>query len=207
MQDNNNVNASDSLIITVNPAANLAPVANVGPGITLILPANSATLDGSKSADPDGTISFYSWTKISGPQDPVSTGANTDILSLNGLVAGQYVYQLTVTDNNGATGYAQVKITVVAPPNILPVASAGPDQTITAPASSVNLNGAASYDPDGSITGYSWAMISGQGSVTISNGNTANPSVPGFESWDVHIPSYRNRQQWWNSNRPGGHNR
>ena len=75
LQDSNNVNASDSVIVMVNPAANLAPVANAGPAITLILPASTARLDGSKSADPDGTISSYQWTKVSGPKDPVDYGS------------------------------------------------------------------------------------------------------------------------------------
>lgn len=180
IKDNNNVNASDSVVITVKPQANIPPVARAGASITVILPANSTTLNGSQSSDADGSITAYSWTEISGPNTPGSSGDNTAVLSLTGLVAGQYNYQLTVTDNSGATGYAQVKITVVASPNVLPVANAGADQTITAPSSTVNLNGTASYDPDGSITGYSWVMMSGQGAVTISNGNTATPAVLGL---------------------------
>jgi PA14 domain/Secretion system C-terminal sorting domain/PKD domain len=178
--DNNNVTARDSLTITVNPAINIPPVANAGASVTITLPANTTTLDGSKSSDADGTITAYSWSKISGPNTPGTTGANSPSLSLTGLVAGQYIYQLTVTDNNGATGSAQVKVTVIATTNIAPVANAGSDQTITAPASSVNLNGSASYDPDGTIAAYSWALIAGQGSVTISNANTALPSVLGL---------------------------
>jgi PA14 domain/PKD domain/Secretion system C-terminal sorting domain len=179
--DNNNVTAKDSVTITVNPATNIPPVANAGASVIITLPANSTTLNGSKSSDADGTITSYSWTEISGPNTPGSTGVNSPSLSLTGLVAGQYIYQLTVTDNNGATGSAQVKVTVVAPANnIAPVANAGSDQRITAPVSSVNLNGSASYDPDGTIAAYSWVLISGQGSVTISNANTATPSVMGL---------------------------
>jgi ribosomal protein L14 len=180
VKDGNGVTASDSITITVNPAANIPPVANAGPSITIILPDNSVTLDGSKSSDADGTINAYSWTQISGPGNPASTGANTAILSLTGLIQGQYNYQLKVIDNSGAVAYAQVKITVVAPPNVSPIANAGPDQTITAPSSSVNLDGSSSYDPDGSISSYSWVLFSGAGSVTINNSNTANPSVIGL---------------------------
>ena len=137
IQDNNNINATDSVVVTVKPAVNQSPVANAGSSITIILPVNAATLDGSKSADADGAIAAYSWTKISGPNNPGTTGDNTSTLALTGLIAGQYNYQLQVTDNLGAIGYAQVKITVVAQPNVLPVANAGPDQTITAPTSTV----------------------------------------------------------------------
>jgi hypothetical protein len=180
--DNNDGKASDSVVITVNPAPNRAPVANAGANISMTLPNNSATLDGSQSYDPDGTISAYTWTMISGPNTPVTTGANTAKLSLSGLVAGQYTYQLTVKDNSGASASAQVKITVVLPPNVVPYANAGEDQAITAPASSVNLDGSDSYDPDGSITAYSWVKVSGPGSVTISNSNTATPAVFGLQT-------------------------
>lgn len=179
--DNSGASASDSVIITVNAAANMAPVANAGSSITLTLPTNSATLDGSKSYDPDGTISAYAWTLISGPGTPIVTGANTAILSLSGLIVGQYTYQLKVTDNSGASSTAQVKITVVNAPNIPPIADAGADQTITAPANSVNLDGSGSSDPDGTISAYSWAKVSGPGAITISNSNTATPTVVGLQ--------------------------
>ncbi len=178
--DNNAATGKDSVTITVNPAANLAPVANAGSSINLTLPVNSTNLDGTKSSDPDGTITAYNWTRISGPSNPASSGSNSATLSLSGLIAGQYTYQLTVTDNSGASSSAQVKIRVSSASNVPPVANAGPDQTITAPTSTVNLNGSGSTDTDGSISSYSWVTISGPGSVTINNSNTANPSVVGL---------------------------
>ncbi len=178
--DNSGATATAQVKVTVIAQQNILPVANAGSSITITLPTNTATLDGTKSSDADGSISKYSWTMISGPNTPAATGATTASLSLSGLVAGQYVYQLTVTDNNGGSASAQVKITVVSPANKVPVANAGTDQTITAPASSVNLDGSASYDPDGTIASYSWVLKTGTGSITISNGNTSKPSVTGL---------------------------
>jgi 5-hydroxyisourate hydrolase-like protein (transthyretin family) len=178
--DQNGATGTDSVHITVQPALNKAPVANAGTGANITLPANSVNLDGSKSVDPDGTISKYSWTRIAGPNTPVSTGSNTALLSLSGLVAGTYTYQLTVTDNSGASSSSQVKVIVTAATNTPPTANAGPNQQITAPANSVTLNGSGSNDPDGTISTYSWATVSGPGSVTISNSNTATPSVVGL---------------------------
>jgi ribosomal protein L14 len=175
--DNNGATASDSVIVTVNPAANKAPVANAGSGANLILPNNTANLDGSKSYDPDGTIVSYSWTEISGPNTPTEIGANTAILIVSNLVAGQYTYQLTVTDNDGATASAQVKIKVSAATNIPPVANAGSNLSITEPTNSVNLNGNGSYDPDGTIALYSWVVISGPGSISILNSTSAQPTA------------------------------
>ncbi|HVY74662.1 MAG TPA: PKD domain-containing protein, partial [Puia sp.] len=180
--DNSGNKASDSVVITVKPEPNRAPVADPGSNISLTLPNNSAKLDGSKSYDPDGTISSYSWTQISGPNTPAATGANTAVLNVSGLVAGQYTYQLKVTDNDGATAQAQVKITVVLPPNRAPYANAGPNQTITAPTSTVNLDGTDSYDPDGTIASYGWVKVSGPGSITIGNSNTATPTVYGLQT-------------------------
>ena len=180
VKDNNNATATDSLIVLVNPAANIPPVANAGSGITITLPVNTATLDGSSSTDADGTITAYSWTQVSGPNTAGATGASTATISLTGLIVGDYVYQLQVTDNSGAKAIAQVKVTVVAAANVLPIANAGVDQTITAPASTVSLDGSASHDPDGTIKSYSWVLISGNGSVTINNGNTVNPSASGL---------------------------
>ncbi len=180
VKDNNNATASDSVIIVVKPAANIPPVANAGSSVTITLPTNSVTLDGSNSTDADGTISSYSWTKTAGPNTPVITGANTVSASLTGLIVGQYTYQLTVTDNSGASSSVSVKITVVAAPNALPIAEAGPDQTITAPTSSVNLDGSGSSDADGTIADYNWTLVSGPGSITINNANTAKPSVIGL---------------------------
>ncbi|HTB23971.1 MAG TPA: PKD domain-containing protein [Puia sp.] len=179
--DNNNATGTDSVIITVNPAANIPPVANPGSSISLTLPTNSTTLNGTGSYDPDGTISSYSWTRVSGPNTPAASGANTATLSLSGLIAGQYSYRLTVTDNSGASSSALVNIIVAPAANIPPVANAGANQTITAPANSVILNGSSSYDPDGTITTYNWVTVSGPGSITINNSNTATPSVVGLQ--------------------------
>ncbi len=45
---------------------NIPPTANAGSNITLTLPVTSTTLTGSGS-DPDGTISTYAWSRVSGP--------------------------------------------------------------------------------------------------------------------------------------------
>lgn len=178
--DNNGATAQDSLTITVIPIVNKAPVADAGASISLTLPVNSTTLDGSKSYDPDGTISSYKWSRISGPNMPATIGATAAILNLGGLVSGTYTYQLTVTDNDGASSSSQVKIIVTSAANQAPVADAGANQSITSPVNSVTLNGSASSDPDGNIVSYNWVAVSGPGSITISNSNTATPTVVGL---------------------------
>src|SRR3989442_6515124 len=55
-----------------------------------------------------------------------------------------------------------------------PVANAGPDQTVSE-GSPVDLNGAASSDPDGDTLSYSWTQTAGP-NVALSNSNTATPT-------------------------------
>ena len=178
--DNKGASASDTITVIVNAAANQAPVANAGSSQTITLPFNSASLDGSKSSDPDGTIVSYAWSQVSGPSTATITGATTATATASALVAGSYVFQLAVTDNNGANSNAQVKITVLAAANQAPIANAGTNQVIALPTNSVSLDGSKSYDPDGSIVSYSWTKVSGTGAVTITNSTTAKPTISGL---------------------------
>lgn len=155
-------------------AANIAPVANAGGPKTIILPVNNTTLSGS-GTDPDGTIATYLWEKISGSSVTLS-GANTATLNLTNLVEGQYVFRLTVTDNNGATGSAETTVTVL-PQNInqSPIVNAGVDITITLPTNSIDITGTAS-DPDGTIASLVWEKISGP-AATLSGTTTTTLSL------------------------------
>src|SRR5699024_5783878 len=99
----------------------------------------------------------------------------------SGLVAGTYTYQLTVTDNGGATASATVNV-IVNPatiPNHVPAANAGGDITITLPVNTAALNGSGT-DPDGSVTGYAWVKIAGPASGTLANANSASATASGL---------------------------
>ncbi|MGV3768275.1 MAG: PKD domain-containing protein, partial [Chitinophagaceae bacterium] len=182
--DNDGASSKDQVKITVNPAPvpNVAPVANAGSDITITLPVNTATLNGTSSYDSDGSISSFSWSKVSGPSAGTLSNGTSSSASLAGLVAGTYVYELTVTDNDGAYSKDQVKITVnPAPvPNVAPVANAGSDITITLPANTATLNGTSSYDSDGSISSFNWSKVSGPSAGTLSNGSSSSASVAGL---------------------------
>jgi alpha-tubulin suppressor-like RCC1 family protein len=178
--DNQGATATSKVTITVN-AQPPPPVANAGANQIITLPTSEAALDGSKSYSSGGSISAYAWTEISGPSTATFTGANTADPTVSGLVAGVYVFQLTVTNGLGLTSTSTVTITVNAAPNQPPVANAGSNLTITLPQNSVSLDGTSSYDPAGTITLYSWSEISGPGAVTISNSNTPTPTINGLQ--------------------------
>ncbi|MBN8688851.1 MAG: DUF4990 domain-containing protein [Chitinophagales bacterium] len=163
--DNLGAIGRDSMIVTVNAAANQAPLANAGIDRSVTLPTNSLTVTGS-GTDPDGSISAYQWTKITGPASyAIATAAQSQTL-ISGLAEGSYQFELRVTDNLGATGRDTMTVTVNAAANLLPVADAGANQAITLPASTVTLTGSGT-DPDGTITGYQWSKISGPASFNI----------------------------------------
>ncbi len=111
--DNGGLTAFDdvSIVVAASTTTNLPPVANAGPDKTITLPVNTVTLTGS-GTDPDGTIATYTWTFRSGPNTPVLTGAKTTTLKASGLIAGTYVFRLTVKDNAGKTAYDQVSVVV-----------------------------------------------------------------------------------------------
>ncbi|MEQ9210265.1 MAG: tandem-95 repeat protein, partial [Pseudomonadales bacterium] len=169
--DNNSATAFADVSVNVT-ASNQAPIANAGSNKTIQLPTNSTTLSGSGS-DVDGTISSYAWTKISGPAATLAN-TNTTVLSLSGLVEGIYVFRLTVTDNNSATGSANVTLTVQAA-NLPPTASAGTPKTITLPVNNTTLNGSGP-DPDGTSTSYLWEKLSGP-TATLAGSTTATLSL------------------------------
>ena len=128
--DNNAATAVDTVQITVN-AANILPTANAGTNQAITLPINTVSLSGN-GTDTDGSISAYSWTKISGPASGTITNASSASTTVTTLVQGVYQFQLKVTDNNAATAVDTIQITVNAA-NIPPTANAGADQSITLP--------------------------------------------------------------------------
>src|SRR5258708_29571577 len=88
-------------------------------------------------------------------------------------MAGMYVAQLIF--NDGTVNSQPVTVTITAnPANQAPAVSAGPDQSITLPVSSVTLSGSATDDglPNHTLT-ISWSVVSGLGTVTFSSPSTA----------------------------------
>ncbi|MFT3746787.1 MAG: PKD domain-containing protein [Agriterribacter sp.] len=176
--DSNGKTATAKVTVKVNPAP-LPPVANAGNPQTITLPSNSVTLNGSASTAPSGTINSYQWSKISGPTDGAISNSSSAITTATNLVKGVYVFQLKITDSNGATSVASVSITVNAAP-VPPVADAGNAQIITLPTNSTSLDGSASTAPAGNIAKYEWSKMSGPTGGTIVSAGNAKTSVTGL---------------------------
>ena len=158
---------------------NKTPTANAGVDTVIVLPVDSIKLDGSASADPDGTITSFLWTKISGPDSFSIKSTFSEKTIVGNLTAGTYQFELKVTDNGGLSAKDTMRLTVdsVLTTNHPPVANAGADQSIMLPVNSVNLDGSASSDPDNNIASYSWMKISGPSSFNVSNVSTPQTQV------------------------------
>ncbi|MGV3558193.1 putative Ig domain-containing protein [Larkinella arboricola] len=101
-----------SFTVIDQAVSNTVPVARAGADQTITLPTNSVTLDGSTSSDANGSITAYKWTQQSGPATATLSNSNAATLTASNLVAGTYVFRLTVTDNQNATAFDELTVTV-----------------------------------------------------------------------------------------------
>ena len=176
--DNEGAIAADTVQVTVEAPENQPPVASAGPNQTVTddddSGAETVTLDGSGSTDPDGPIVTYEW-RAGGVL--VGTGVSPSV----SFDVGVHTVELTVTDDDGATATDTMQVTIEEAPNLPPTADAGPNQTVTddddSGAETVTLDGSGSTDPDGPIVTYEWRA----GGVLVGTG--VSPSV----SFDVGV--------------------
>lgn len=171
---------SPSAVITITGtvlAANTPPLANAGTDITTTdldgSGAETVTLNGSGSSDPDGTIILYRWTL--GANQLVSGTSPTANVA---LPVGTSDVLLTVTDNGNATATDIVRVIVNPRPNQPPTANAGSDITVEdsdgSGGESVLLDGSGSTDSDGSIAMYTWR----EGATVLAESPLSIASIP-----------------------------
>ncbi len=109
-----NDGASASAEVTVTVIANSAPVADAGDD-QFVDPTSLVSLNGTGSDDADGSISSYSWVQTSGPTVEL---ANSDQVTASFTSPDvdtdtELGFELTVTDNAGASATDSVSIMVV----------------------------------------------------------------------------------------------
>ena len=186
VKDNRKSSDDDTVQVTVARAplsTNKPPRAMAGNTQSITFPENSVTLNGSASYDQDGTITRYKWSFISGPQQFEITNPDAPVTIVKGLVIGVYAFQLQVFDNKEWSWSDTVSVIVkevparLPSPNNNPLANAGKDQTISLPNDEAILDGSASQDTDGKLTGYQWTQISGPDQYKIVDGALEKDTV------------------------------
>jgi hypothetical protein len=162
----------DETQVTVS-AANQAPAVNAGPDRTVTLPA-TASLAGTVTDDgqPTPPTLTIAWTKTSGPGTVTFSPANAAASTASFSAAGTYLLRLTANDG-ALSAYDEVQVTVSAA-NRAPTVNAGPDRSITLPATA-SLAGTVSDDglPTPPALTIAWSKTSGPGTVTFSPANAA----------------------------------
>jgi len=91
---------------------NLEPVANAGQDQSVIF-GSVVTLNGSASADPDGTIESYQWSQTAGASVGLSSVTQPVVTFTAPSSSDSLSFTLTVTDNEGATSSATVYVKTV----------------------------------------------------------------------------------------------
>lgn len=145
-----NTNSVSHTVTVTAPPPNQLPVAS----FTATANNLAVALDGTVSADPDGTITGYAWDFGDSTSGTGATANHTYAL------AGTYPVKLTVTDDDGATGTLTKDVTVTAPPADTILAADAFGRTVT--------GGWGSAD-----TGGSWTLAGGNSNFAVNNGSGA----------------------------------
>ncbi|XP_063537296.1 dyslexia-associated protein KIAA0319 [Cydia strobilella] len=146
--------------VFVKPPTNTPPEAHAGPDQFISLPQTWVTLNGSASHD-DHRIVAYTWRCLVGPTNSTILNFNESVANATGLTKGQYVFSLTVLDDNGNSASDNVTVNVAQNQNSPPKANAGGNQVLYLPLPVLILNGSKSSD-DFRIVSWKWTR-SGSG--------------------------------------------
>jgi hypothetical protein len=147
---------------------NAAPVADAGPN--QILPgAQTVTLNGSASYDPDGDPITFQWVQEAGPS--VMLSAPTAKITTFAAAAGQnYSFRLTVKDPYGAQGIARVSITAGTPASSAPLIA-----TFTANPTSINAGQSSTLSWQ--VSNADTVLITSLGSVALNGSQAVTPAT------------------------------
>jgi hypothetical protein len=111
--DDGGLNSSSIVFINVERSHNQPPIANAK-NVTVTLPRSIVALNGSLSADDAGIVE-YKWTPFDNVPaciSPLDNSENQPVLFLNGLVEGEFLFNLTVFDQQKASDTVTIALTI-----------------------------------------------------------------------------------------------
>ncbi|NXP60515.1 K319L protein, partial [Chloropsis cyanopogon] len=114
VKDERNLQSQSSVNVIVKEEINKPPTAKIAGNVVITLPTNTAELDGSKSSDDKGIVS-YLWTRDEGSPAAGEVLNNSDhhpVLLLSNLVEGTYTFHLRVTDAKGESDVERTTVEV-----------------------------------------------------------------------------------------------
>lgn len=138
------------------------PLFNVNAGHDQLVNGTSVSLIGST----DAGSPTYAWTRTSGPNTPTITSASSPATTVTGLIAGTYVFRLTV---NGSV-FDEVTVRVITGSNLWATSSDGTQ------ISSFSTNGAAAIAGPATMFAPSYAGATNTYTRTAALGRTDKPS-------------------------------
>lgn len=129
------------------------------------------TLDGAGSSDPDDDAITYLWTSPAGITLSSTTSSKPTFIAPEVKKDTDYTFFLIVNDSiaNSTADEVVIKVKQV---NKVPVANAGPDQSVPE-GILVTLDATTSSDSDGNSLNYSWTAPSG---IKLSSTTVAKPT-------------------------------
>jgi len=156
--------------LSVAAPANKIPVSNAGPDQSLNEGSNG-TLDGSASSDADADVLTYKWTAPAGITLNSTSAAKPTFTAPEVTADKQYTFSLIVNDGKIDSPADEVVITVLQV-NKVPLANAGPDQSVNK-SGTVSLDGSASSDADGNSLTFKWTAPAG---IILSSSTVDKPT-------------------------------
>jgi hypothetical protein len=147
---------------------NAAPVADAGPN--QVLPgAQTVTLNGSASYDPDGDPITFQWVQEAGPG--VTLSAPTAAITTFSAAAGQnYSFRLTVKDPYGAQGIARTSVTTGTPAATAPL-------IVAFTANPTSINAGQSSTLSWQVTNADSVTITTLGTVALTGSQAVTPAT------------------------------
>ncbi len=128
----------------------------------IVMLNETVTLNGDKSADPNGNALTYFWEFVSIPTGSTISIINQTTVNPTFNPDRVGVYEVSLTVNNGTeskTDVLEITVNGASGTNTAPVANAG-DDNIVSPNDTVELNGNGSTDVDGDSITYIWTFVS-----------------------------------------------